>query len=369
MTIAVYFGTVLLNFIYYAIHKRFNRENRFILLLTLVALGIIFVYGIDNADMIYYKPYYDTVSTRAFKATEIGFYLIVLLANKLSLGYIGLRLITFLWGQLFLMLGLNKLCLNKHLFIVLYCLFSFYIDDIQLRNFVASCIVFFAFSFLQDENDMSGCFKYILFVLLATTFHTSAIFYLSFIWVKLPYRKIWLQLLAILVFLLEIVIVINGKRVPFISTIANIILANDTRRALQYFSSTTNGSVSVVILILLNIMLAYYTYRYTEKINGSGQSIVSSRNIFYCSIIQLIWLPLLWINVEFYRFPRNMLLLHYATLCNFLVQEKRKPTKKKLVIIFMYIVNLIAWLYIAYYRISDWNTIFEPIFYQNGLLN
>lgn len=367
MTIAIYFGTVLINLIYY-MNRRDKKDNKKLLLISLFVMGLVYAYGITTVDSVFYVPYYENVLSRTFKFTEIGFYYLVLLCRNLELGYVGMRAVIYIIGIGFLYWGLKRLCLNKHLFFVFYWLFLFFIDDIQLRNYISLCIMVLAFSFLINDKCKRPILYFVFFVAIATTFHTSSVFYLMFLMIKFPYRKLWLKLLVLSIFFVELIIVFNGRRVPMIGTLVSLFLNVDNQRVSQYFTSTTNGALPVVILIVINILLSYLVYMFTNRYENEGCRALS-KNVYYISIIQLIWLPMLWLNVEFYRFPRNALALVYIALSNYITLTKGKLTKKKALILLCYAVNLGLWLWIAFSRISDWNSIFIPIFYENGLFN
>lgn len=365
MSFVIYFSILFINLLYYNFHKDKTKENVALLLCSIVLIGLFFSGGIENADMNFYSPYYYNVYNRSFKATEIGFYALVYICRVFNLGLFGLRGLTFIISIIFVNATLKKTCKNRHLYLVLYMVFIFFINDIQLRNFISMSLMMYACTFLFKKK--KNLWKYCLFVAIATIFHTSAIFYFLFLLFELKERKSLLKIILCLSFFLEIVIYLNGKRIPFINIFLNYILSEGSDRLIQYFSSSTNGSLNVVLLIFANIALSNYAYNIVQRKSTDIDVVEFSRLSYYCSLMQVILFPLLFLNVEFYRYPRNVLGLVYISVCNAFVCIGHRTTGRKLMLLMLFTLNSILWIYIAYYLISDWSYVFEPIFYKNIL--
>lgn len=360
----LYFSILFVNFLCFILQKNKCRHNKILLFISIFLLGIIFTGGIETADMSNYSRYYNTVLSRGFEITEVGFHILVWLCRKLNMGIMGMRCVVFSVSLFFMVLTLRKNCWNYHLYMSVYMLFSFYIYNVQLRNAIAIAIVMYAMTFLYGKN--KSLIKYCLLIVLAISFHTASIFYFIFLLSELKHKKLWLRLMTLGIVALEIIIVLNGRRIPLIGIIISNIISDGSDRAIQYFTSRTNGSIAVVGLILLNIGFTWYTKKSLLMYSKDEEQKQFAEKIVDCSILQLLCLPLLWLNVEFYRFPRDMLLMSYIVFVNTIVSYGTKITFSKIKLWGLFIINTGVWLWIAYYEISDWNTIFRPFFYQNA---
>lgn len=361
MVIAIYLVVLIINLIYSTRRK----NNKFILWSTLIVIGIIFSGDINNTDMIYYSQYYYNALTRGFKGTEIGFNTLIRICYHLDLGLIGMRAIIYIVSTALINTTIKKICKNIHLYYGIYISFLFFIDTIQLRNFMAMAIFIYAFPYLCKGHNY--ILKYIILILFATTFHSTAIFYLLFLFVKIRNKKVVTQLLVITIYLFEIIVIFNKGRIPFIKRFSDFLIVNDKARLGQYLTTyTKTGSVEVVFLIIFSIILVYYSKKILKKsLEKNSEIILFTDTILYCVIFQLILVPFLWLNVEFYRMPRNILPLIYCIVINALFSIK-KFTNQKITLLLLLIINITSWTIIAYGKISGWSYIYEPIFYNNA---
>ena len=62
---------------------------------------------------------------------------------------------------------------------MLYMLYPFFADAIQIRNFIAMSIVLYAMKFINNRHEKKDLILYIIFVLLASSFHILALVYLA----------------------------------------------------------------------------------------------------------------------------------------------------------------------------------------------
>lgn len=369
MTTALYFGVAGTNLLAYLIPRNKKKNFTLILIPSLIILGIIFSYGIANADMQYYSLDYATVEagfTGYFKGTEIGFFALTWICKRFSLGLLGLRFAIFLLSTLFLVLFSRKVVYNYHLFIVLYTSFLFIINDIQLRNLIAMSISAYAFTYLNEDSRLAKM-KYCFWIMFAMLFHMAAVFNFVLLLVELRNRKLLVEIVAITSISLELLFILDRGLIRSLSSLITPLLGSDSQRAEQYLTTQTNGSFNVVLLIVLGIVLTWFCYESLQLTDrGLGRFY---EKVYYATILQIVWLPLLWLNVEFYRFPRNMLLLINVLVCNYFVVEKRGLTLRKLKIIGLLVITTIAWIIVAYSIISEWDAVIIPIFEHNLLLN
>lgn len=99
MIIVAYFAVLILNFI--EVFR--NKRNKYLLLLSVLILGLIFAGGTENTDMVYYKATYFDDARIKYKATEFGFYYFAQFCRQLNLGLFGIA-----WVGLFICNPINR---------------------------------------------------------------------------------------------------------------------------------------------------------------------------------------------------------------------------------------------------------------------
>ncbi|MGT4665327.1 EpsG family protein [Enterococcus hirae] len=358
MIIVAYFAVLILNFI--EVFR--NKRNKYLLLLSVLILGLIFAGGTENTDMVYYKATYFDDARIKYKATEFGFYYFAQFCRQLNLGLFGMRGLVFLFATLLIGATVKKYCVNTHLFIIIYTLFLFFIDTIQLRNLVAISLVIYSFPCLVENKKI----KYFFGIISASLFHTISLFYLPFLFLSSKNKKFFIQLMVGGAIFLELIYVIYSGTPPYLNYLIEEFSTN-SGRIQQYTEKITNGSIQVIFLFLLNVGLAYWAHLGFPKSTISQKNKLFSQYVFYASVILLMFIPLLWYSVEFYRLARGILPLIYISVINASYKYK-KVTYYQLVLWGMLVIHLLAWFYVSYFSISIPERIFNPLFYQNEWL-
>ncbi|MBF8807374.1 MAG: EpsG family protein [Enterococcus lacertideformus] len=339
-----------------------NKKSRLLLWLSVIILGLIFAGGTENTDMVYYKATYLDDARIKYKATEFGFYYFVQFCRQLHLGLFGMRGLVFLLSTLLIGATVKKYCVNNHLFVIIYTLFLFFIDAIQLRNLLAIAIVIYSFPYLLENKRL----KYFLGVMIASLFHTISLFYLPLLLLSSKNKKFFIQITIIGAAILELIYAIYNGMPPYINYLIEEFSTN-SGRIQQYTERITTGSVQVILLFLLNVLLAYWDTLELPKSTISPKNKLFSQYVFYASVLLLMFIPLLWYSVEFYRLARGILPLIYISVINATYKYK-KVTYYQLILWCLLIIHLVAWFYVSYFSISLPERIFNPLFYHNEIL-
>ncbi|MGX7174053.1 EpsG family protein [Enterococcus ratti] len=358
MILTLYLTVLIINI--FAVFRK--KPNKLLLLLSVFILGLIFAGGTENTDMVYYKATYFNDAQIKYKATEFGFYYFVQLCRQFHVGLFGMRGMVFLFSLLLINPTIKRYCSNSHFFIVIYTLFLFFIDTIQLRNVMAIAIVIYFFPCLLENKRI----KYFFGVIFASFFHTISLFYLIFLLLSSKNKNFFIQITIGGAAILEMIYTIYNGTPPYLNYLIEGFSTN-YGRIQQYTETITNGSLQVVALFLLNALLAYWANLAVPKSTISPKNKMFSQYVFYASVLLLMFLPLLWYSVEFYRVARGTLPLIYISVINACYKYK-KMTYYQLVLVCLLIINLAAWFYISYFSISMPDRIFNPLFYHNELL-
>src|SRR5665648_248918 len=148
-------------------------------LLTL--MWILYGWNTGNADFINYNIEYNLNAVSSINySQEIGFQLLCKLFYALGLEYNKFLIVISIVGLVLITSTVIRYTKNVAFVLAMYFLFPFMDDVVQVRNFLAMSIIIFALRFLIEKKKWSRT-KYIIFVMIAFTFHYIALFYFLFL--------------------------------------------------------------------------------------------------------------------------------------------------------------------------------------------
>lgn len=171
-------------------------NSRYVLfgIYMLLLLPIGFSYGLPDYSM-YERFFYGAVNfdfRNIFGGYEIaidseysrdfGYTVLSYLFNNLGFHFIEYRFFLYALGLLIIFFIACKKCKNPILVISLYMLYPYVMDAIQLRNYMLECVLFVAFFVysIQYNAIIKRSVIWISLILLAATFHSSALLLLCF---------------------------------------------------------------------------------------------------------------------------------------------------------------------------------------------
>lgn len=219
-------------------------------------------YGVGT-DYFSYTEIYKVVSQLSLsdflssdKTThELGFFALVKLSSYLSHGYALLFAMSSILTVVFYYLGLNKYQpKHKALAYFLYLTVIFPLTLNTMRQGIAMSICFFAFTFMISKNAK----KFILWILIASLFHTSALVLLPFYFLNkvikpgddksnyATFIKIFLVSLAVLMVL------------PYFSDVLSTITLFDKYTKYQDIVANGNNYTFYLKALILGILLFFY---------------------------------------------------------------------------------------------------------------
>ena len=173
---AVFFITLIILFLAFSFKK-----SRVLNVCMFLFAWIIFSYSINVADREVYKMKYINYDKWS-SATEFLFNKIMTVSNGWGLEFQTFITIIGLIFLLILFVTAYRLSDNFCLVIALYFLFPFVMDVVQIRFFLASVIIIFGFQFIFKENvSVKDNILWCICVIVAASFHLSAILFLSFV--------------------------------------------------------------------------------------------------------------------------------------------------------------------------------------------
>lgn len=349
----LFYSVIILNLICVL----FKFKSKIILFLTVLVCYLLFVGNTTDPDMQNYIVYY--MNSTNFNSilshpTEIGFYLLNLICNMLSMDVIAYKSVVFFICLLLIYSSLKYFNANYSAFCIFYLLGFFLVNIIQFRFFIASAIIIYGLRFLQSSNSGSTC-KWIITVFVASSFHTIAILFIIFLVFKIKNKNIVIKCLLFISFSIFCLMFVLPKE-SLVSLLLNLFGSNDNRINM-YFSNASMGmgfifSYFIIIASMINIM-------YSKSLLKN-----SCLNL---NIILFSLLPLYSLSIHFYRIPQVMY------LCSSMIvsSDFNKLNFKKIrfyKLLFLLLLSLVLVNFINIYIIGIdyyYNEIINPIFFNN----
>lgn len=198
---------------------------------------------------------------------------------------------------------------------VLYMIYPFLLDIVQIDNTLAYVIVLYGLRYL-DEDIKTGMKRYITVVLVASLIHPISLIYLIFLLKYIDSEK-KLTTIVIAIFITLFV----GSAV-LIRVIPYIPLLNRFSTQIGYYVSwasefnlnLTNGMYMYVVLMVTCYVISCAKYRQLIHVGLADSKATTTIRLM---LLVICLVPLLRISSEFTRVVRNMWILYYCFwLCN-----------------------------------------------------
>jgi len=250
---------------------------------------------------------------------ESGFILMMKLSSLLGLNYRGFLILTTLCCYLLINSTIKLYCNSSSYVYLLYFIYPYLIDVIQIRNFIAMSILIYSVRYLVNDG-FGGKIKYIVLLLIAATIQRMFIIYLPMMLIRSEKQNTFIYYLAMCSILFCIIFLLNDKNIPIIGPcIEEFIGRIANGRYIVYLENKTNLGwilfcylqISSFIMIIFSKML-YQRYSITlfdPKYNDITNKFINV--MYYVNLLLFIYMPLLIINVNCTRIIRNILILNY----------------------------------------------------------
>lgn len=304
---------------------------------------------------------------------EFGFTSLIYLFRSIGLNYHAFRLFLTILGFVLIHHTVKKVTDRPSFFYILYMIYPFFLDAVQIRNFVAMAILIFAFPFLM-KTDVKSKFYYILLIFLATSMHIMSLVYLLFLLIE-PIQKStkFARIYFIIVMILGLV---SLNRALFESIVEGVIrLLAMIYPQIGYYGdiSTRYGfliywGIQIGFTMLLKILI-------DQMRNANDIDILKERKdwmirfsevVFYANLISMIFLPTYVIHTLYFRFFRNLIPLNFLVLIGGLSQFKfSKKTQVSLIGAFLFLAFALVFIEVFLYYRSE---IVDAIFNHSWLI-
>lgn len=260
-----------------------------------------------------YNNYYNSyVSRDIFHSYAIGFGFIENIAINLNFDFRLFYSFSVIFSTILIFFVVKKSNTDFHFFTVVYMLYYIFLNA-QLKNQIGLSFFLLGIYCLYRLKRINGILLFLAFTLLAASFHPVFLLYFIFVLVRFKRLNKVIRFLSV-VSVIAIIVSFVFKEIGFVKTMGSYFLSMlGESRYEDYFSTSTRfGALPIIIISLLMVYLSYFNQknvlidRRFERGFSRNESI---QMVYYISLLSLLFVPLVTVNVTFYRIIRNLSLV------------------------------------------------------------
>jgi len=348
----------------------------------LIALLWLLVWGAtDNADYRNYKMKYEMISESGYVNefhvfSEFGFAFLMKIASLMSLNYSGFLFVVSFVALLLIDSTVVRYCKNTNYVYLLYFVFPFFLNAVQIRNFLAMSLLVFSIRYIVDDYKLKKI-RFLVLILFASLIHVSFVVYAPLVFITMKKRKTLIGLLVVISISLSAVLVVSGNSL----TQLGLFLSDATgqEKVALWLSTRTRFGFVVSWLTQITIFaLAVFSRNVwlqsdlgTGKHEFSGKTIFGKEKrfievVFWIDLYAFSFFPLYVSASTFDRLLQNLLVLNYVAFASTSLLLRENPKKQALFNVFVF-----GFVFVLFYFrlfIPFENTVFLPIMNSNSVL-
>ncbi|MFD0898441.1 EpsG family protein [Loigolactobacillus binensis] len=254
-----------------------------------------------NADFFTYQWLYSA----HIPYGEPGYQVLTRLGPMLGLNYQQFRLILTAIFMIVLYRGVQKLTPHTAGFMAFYFCYPFFLDLIQLRNFMMMALLVYASHFLLEKT-YRNLALFTLFVLLGASLQVLGLLYLLVI--PLYYfdaHNLWKIGLLTVVFLLSVVVMVPVFSQMMLAVLSSLHL---NHLSLYFVQKVRLGYIPFWIFSMFDLAFMYYSYQYLAE-----RQLLTARKrriiwlVFTFTVVGVLTMPLYTFEFSFARALRDVL--------------------------------------------------------------
>lgn len=237
---------------------------------------------------------YDVLEHPDFKMYYI-FYGLMHLGQSTGMSFYTWWAIMSVLGMVVIAIACKIHGFNYHLFLASFMAYYELVFYSGFKFFYGFCFFLLAYGFLL-RDDKYARIKYVLFLLIASGFHSMYYFYLLFVLKPRKRSKRIVGAIAISSVLFTIIIRLSGSAItflePFFETLDN-----------EHINMYTGLSVNMgfYLPVFLQMVIVFIAYRIRKYRESSGILNQSTDALFYTSILSLVFCPFYALALTFSR--------------------------------------------------------------------
>ena len=338
------------------------------LIIEILLLTATFLLLTDNrtgVDIINYRNWY--IRNETIAGREVLYTLLRNAAHSSGMSFYMFRALVSFVSGLIPVLIMRKEKLNIAFFLAIYLPSLMFLDSMQFRNQVAICIVVLGSVILIKKDDIKHKIIFVLFVLIAMQFHTSAIMFLVFLPVCSKHKKIWDRVFLIVGILLLGVAFLNNRTVPLINVLYSRILSSSDTRLYSYGSGHRIFLYPTAVHIITTLLSTYSVRHFNLDTTNGKQSLQYQYAQFINSANRMffVFVPFVLMHTTFYRLLRNIFVFNIISV-GFCYQNCRSNNQRIVMFLGLLLISVL-WIIFAVFIYSSVEIIIDPVL-KNGIL-
>lgn len=227
-----------------------NKKAKWVTVLLIIYMWVLISLNTTSADYLNYQEMFEHCFDPAYALHEPGYMLLCKICKFLGMSFRGFRMVVATVVIFFTFKGLSYYSKNINYVLALYLIFPFVGAVSGLRSGVCMSIVLYAMRYLFSTRK-HACMKYIIWIMIAVTFHYSALFYLLYLFARNK-KVLWECWLAIAMVVIPSGILLAQKGIFY--QIADLL--TDSDKVLFWFDNA-NVNFSPLYTVSMMLMLAY----------------------------------------------------------------------------------------------------------------
>lgn len=329
----LYLVTIIFVYILELVSNK-SRKNIFTIL---ICSYLIFLMGgsLDNPDTLVYSNIYG----RDFFNKDIGFGILIYALKSIGCTLNLFRLIVSILGIVLIHSTVKKFVKNTGYFFILYALYPFMFDIVQVRNFLAMSLFIYAVPSLL-EQEKRYLLKYIIIVCIAATMQKTAIVYLPLIFVRNLNKKKFTKYIISFVIICSIFTGLFRNFLVTFSTDFLSSISDDLTGLSNYLNVNTNWGwivfwgeqVGNFVLVLWAGKIINNALKKREANKFYSRKTISFSKLMYdINLYMFVFLPLFVLDENYTRIIRNVMPLNLMVYCiatNMIIHNNRIDLKK-----------------------------------------
>lgn len=302
---------------------------------------------------------------------EWGYTLLQNLFSSMGVRYSTFRFILIIVGIVILSLAVKKYTANMSAFYLVYFIYPFFMDIVQVRNFLMMAIIFYA-SYYLESITIKNTIKYFILVFIAASIQTLAYFFiLAFILALFRKKKKVIYIVPILIVAIGVIAAIIPGLIVILNTwLLSLSSTYDFINRLMYYTSANQWTFAFVwVSSATSYLFVLFNYLFVK--NDSVDNDIEINDVLKLRIalefvtVALFAVPLSVMNNSFSRIIRDVFPL--IIISSLITLPKLKKSFFAYIYIVLFIsVTIVNFLTLVY---PPLHTTILSIFYNNTLFN
>jgi hypothetical protein len=361
-----------------------KKDSKILFYLLLLFLLLLLLGGnTSNPDRLTYINYYMNIANGVSDSRfEYGFQILCKISSALGMSYDQFLFIVTFIGLALIASTIKLYTSNISYVLVLYFIYPFIWDTVQIRNFFAMSIIIYGSRYIISYQ--KEYVKYIICLMIASSIHITALFYVSLLLVAIKStRKMFIGV--------TIISVASILLMPKILQYSLLFISVEKIEAYYMTQTSLITKAAVIVYFVLSIILVIISTNimtkgnlkenstksileksYSKKgtlylqLNQSKIKQIDPETILKINIICMLFIYFLMNNLSFFRLYRNIFVINYILFA--LCLSKIKKTSMYYAFFWcVFIFVVISFFYLIIY--APGTNIIDPVFYNNAIFD